>query len=42
VAAASHVAMTKRLCKFALTIVLLTVVAAVALKTAIWVPHFNQ
>ena len=42
--AASHVAMIKRLRKFTLTIGLLTVVAAgtIALKTAIWFPHFNH
>jgi hypothetical protein len=41
---ASHVAMIKRLCKFTLTIGLLTVIAAgtIALKTAIWFPHFNH
>jgi hypothetical protein len=40
----SHVAMIKRFCKFTLMIGLLTVVAAgtIALKTAIWFPHFNQ
>ena len=44
VSAASHVAMIKRLRKFTLTIGLLTVVAAgtIALKTAIWFPHFNH
>jgi hypothetical protein len=42
--ASSLVAMIKRFCKFALTIGLLTVVAAgtIALKTAIWFPHFNH
>jgi hypothetical protein len=44
VSAASHVSMIKLLCKFTLKIGLLTVVAAgtIALKTAIWFPHFNQ
>jgi len=36
--------MIKRLCQFTLTIGLLMIVAAgtVALKTAIWMPHFNH
>jgi hypothetical protein len=44
VAAASHLAMIKRFFRFILTIALLAGVAAgtVALKTAIWVPHFNH
>ena len=44
VSAASHVAMIRRLCKFTLTIGLLAVIAAgtIALKTAIWFPHFNH
>jgi hypothetical protein len=44
VSAAPHVSMIKLLCKFTLKIGLLTVVAAgtIALKTAIWFPHFNQ
>jgi hypothetical protein len=43
-AAVSHVEMIKRVCKFSLTIVLLTAVAAgiVALKVAIWIPHFSH
>jgi hypothetical protein len=43
VAAASDVQSFKRICKFSLTIVLLGVVAAgiVAVKIAIWIPHFN-
>ena len=43
VAAALHVESFKRVCKFSLTIVLLGVVAAgiVAVKIAIWIPHFN-
>jgi hypothetical protein len=43
VAAASHVESFKRVCKFSLTIVLLGIVAAgiVAVKIAIWIPHFN-
>ena len=43
VAEASHVQSFKRFCKFSLTIVLLGVVAAgiVAVKIAIWMPHFN-
>jgi hypothetical protein len=44
-AAVSHVEMMiKRVCKFSLTIVLLTAVAAgiVALKVAIWIPHFSH
>jgi hypothetical protein len=42
--AVSHVDMIKRVCKFSLTIVLLTAVAAgiVALKVAIWIPHFSH
>jgi hypothetical protein len=43
-AAVSHLESFKRVCKFSLTIVLLGVVAAgiVAVKIAIWIPHFNQ
>jgi hypothetical protein len=42
--AGSHVEMIKRVCKFSLTVVLLTAVAAVivALKVAIWIPHFRH
>jgi hypothetical protein len=44
VSAASHLAMIKRFCQFALTIGSLTIVAAgiITLKTAIWIPHFNH
>jgi hypothetical protein len=44
VSAESHVAVIKRFCQFALTIGSLMVVAAgiVALKTAIWIPHFSR
>jgi hypothetical protein len=44
VAAASQVELFKQVCKFASTIVLLGIVAAgiVALKIAIWVPHFDH
>jgi hypothetical protein len=43
VPAASHLAMIKRFFRFILTIALLAVIAAgtVALKTAIWIPHFH-
>jgi hypothetical protein len=36
--------MIKRFCQFALTIGSLIIVSAgiVALKTAIWIPHFNR
>jgi hypothetical protein len=42
--AASHLEMIKRFCQFALTIGSLIIVSAgiVALKTAIWIPHFNR
>ena len=41
--AASHVAMFKGFWTLALTMGLLTVLAVgtIALKTAIWIPHFN-
>jgi hypothetical protein len=44
VAAAAHVESFERVCKFSLTIMLLAVVAAgiVAVKIAIWIPHFNH
>jgi hypothetical protein len=43
-AVAAHMEMIKRVCKFSLTIVLLAVVATgiVALKVAIWIPHFDH
>ncbi len=43
-ASRSHAASIKRYCKFALAIVLFTVVVAgiVALKSTIWIPHFNH
>ena len=43
-AAGSHAAMIKRFCKFALTMLLFTLVIAaiVALKSAIWIPHFGH
>jgi hypothetical protein len=42
-AAASHVEVMKRFCKLILVIALLSVVAVgvVALKTVIWISHFN-
>jgi len=41
-AAAAHLAMIKRIFRGILTLALLAVIAArtVALKTAIWIPHF--
>jgi hypothetical protein len=44
IAAVSHVETIKRVCKFSLTIVLLTAVFAgiVALKVAIWIPRFSH
>ena len=41
--AASHLEVIKRLCKLILAIALLsaTAVGAVALKSAIWISHFN-
>ena len=40
--AGSHLAMIKRIFRVILTIALLAIIAAgtVALKTAIWIPHF--
>jgi hypothetical protein len=42
--AASHLELSKRVCRISLTIMLLGVVAAgiVAAKIAIWIPHFNH
>jgi hypothetical protein len=44
VAAASHLGLFKQVCKFASAIVLLGIVATgiVAVKIAIWMPHFNH
>jgi hypothetical protein len=41
-AAGSHLAMIKRIFRVILTVALLAIIAAgtVALKTAIWIPHF--
>ncbi len=42
--AASHLQSVKRFCKLILAIALLSVagVGVVALKSAIWIPHFNH